>query len=83
MKIFDRLKKKYSQWYIIQHLSSSRFSELERNELYIIAKALRWDENIKKNKHKLCRLHDLTYRYNSQTTKTLAQNLYKFCKEYI
>jgi dsDNA-specific endonuclease/ATPase MutS2 len=83
MKIFDKLKKKYPQWYLIQHLSSSKFSELPRNELYAIAKALRYDSNIKRDSSKLDQLKEHTYRYNSQTTKELASNLYRWCKRYL
>ncbi len=76
MKIFEKLSKKHG--FI---LSSNKFSELRRDELYSIVKHFR-DEDILTTTEYIS-LKNYTYRYNSQTTKELASNLYKWCKKYL
>ncbi len=78
MKIFKKLKEEHDL-----QLSNNRFSLLSREELYSIVRYLRdhtFDDGVSDDYKKLM---DYTYRYNSQSTKELALNLYKWCKRYL
>lgn len=81
MKIFDKLEREYGyKFWFPNKLSAKRFSLLRRDELFKIVKFLRKTDldDLEYNS-----LKDMTFRYNSQTTKELAANLYKWCKKYL
>jgi hypothetical protein len=81
MRLFEKLSDEYFDM-SSRCWSAQRFSKLRRGELYLIAKTLR-EAKPYMDTRKYNALIEYTYRYNSQTTKELAANLYKWCKKYL